>query len=85
MNPEKKSKTREKEGSIESFVNVFVLWNFFPGNRAPSRSQKLVYIIIQIGIYPIIMAYAISISEQSLMLDIVHNVQISEHSLKSRL
>ena len=68
MNPGKKSKTRDRHRAcfpkknqcvaLHHFVYVPVLWSF-PGKQAHWRSQKMAYIFVQQGIFPLILAYAI--------------------------
>ena len=50
---------KNPERSVATFVYVSVLW-IFSGNRARLRSQKMAYIFVQHGIFPHILAYAIS-------------------------
>ena len=66
---EKKSKTQDRdracipkknpERSIESICICFHALDFFSGKHARSRSQKMAYIFVQHGIFPLILAYAI--------------------------
>ena len=65
----KKSKTRDRdracfaeknpERSLASICILFRALDFFSGKRARLRSQKMAYIFVQHGIFPLILAYAI--------------------------
>ena len=50
---------KNPEGSIEKICICFCAVDFFSKNDARPRSQKMAYIFVQHGIFPLILAYAI--------------------------